>query len=136
MSSQRQIEANRRNAKLSTGPKTPEGKAKAARNHSVHGLRSGDTVLPGEDPREFAALLAAFQAEFQPANPLEHALVRRLASASWRLHRVLRAEAALLSSTAATWGGDVFDKLMRYEASAQNAFFKALHALNSRQVYP
>lgn len=143
MSSQRQIEANRRNAKLSTGPKTPEGKAKAARNHSLHGLRSRDIVIPGEDPREFAALLAALQAEFRPANPLDHALVRQLASAQWRLHRVLRAETALLSSaykdqpdTAAKWGTDAFDKLVRYEASAQNAFFKALHALHSRRVYP
>ena len=136
MASDRQITANRENARHSTGPKTPEGKAKAARNHSLHGLRSSDIVIPGEDPRESAALLAALQADVQPANPLEHALVRQLASAYWRVHRVLRAETALLSGAAANWGGDVFDKLIRYEASAQNAFFKALHALHNRQVHP
>jgi hypothetical protein len=38
MTSDRQIEANRRNAKLSTGPKTGQGKAASSRNALRHGL--------------------------------------------------------------------------------------------------
>jgi hypothetical protein len=49
MTSDRQTEANRRNALLSTGPKTPEGKAIAALNALKHGLLSRDALLPGED---------------------------------------------------------------------------------------
>jgi hypothetical protein len=38
MASERQIEANRKNAKRSTGPKTRLGKAKSRRNAFCHGL--------------------------------------------------------------------------------------------------
>lgn len=38
MASERQIEANRKNAKRSCGPKTPYGKAKSRRNALFHGL--------------------------------------------------------------------------------------------------
>jgi hypothetical protein len=55
MPSQRQIEANRRNALRSTGPRTPGGKYIAARNRTLHGFSSPEPVLPDEDPAEFAA---------------------------------------------------------------------------------
>ena len=38
MTSPRKIEANRRNARASTGPKTSDGKARSARNARRHGL--------------------------------------------------------------------------------------------------
>ncbi len=49
MTSQRRLEANRRNALKSTGPKTPEGKAAVRLNALKHGLLSRDILLPGED---------------------------------------------------------------------------------------
>ena len=48
MASKKQIEANKRNALKSSGPKTPEGKASARLNSTKHGLLSQE-VLPGED---------------------------------------------------------------------------------------
>ncbi|RZM94510.1 hypothetical protein CWO91_39270 [Bradyrhizobium genosp. SA-3] len=46
MASIRQIEANRRNAKRSTGPKTAGGKARSSQNALRHGLaRSGDPAV-------------------------------------------------------------------------------------------
>jgi hypothetical protein len=40
VASDRQIQANRRNARRSTGPKTPNGKMRIASNAVVHGMRS------------------------------------------------------------------------------------------------
>ncbi|HWE39874.1 MAG TPA: hypothetical protein VG406_25210 [Isosphaeraceae bacterium] len=48
-----QFAARQANAKNSTGPRTDEGKARAAKNALLHGLCSLAPVLPGEDPAEF-----------------------------------------------------------------------------------
>jgi hypothetical protein len=49
MTSEKQAEANRRNALKSTGPKTPEGKNAVRLNALKHGLLSQEILLPGED---------------------------------------------------------------------------------------
>ena len=49
MTSDKQAQANRRNALRSTGPKTPEGKAAVRHNATKHGLLSQEVLLPGED---------------------------------------------------------------------------------------
>ena len=66
--SQKQIAANRRNARLSTGPRTRAGKARSARNNTRHGLFSRSLFLTAgpdpENPADFLALRAAFYADF------------------------------------------------------------------------
>jgi hypothetical protein len=99
MSSQLKIEANRRNAQLSTGPKTPEGKAKVATNSCTHGLCSRNAILPEEDPADFYALLDGLIEEFQPATAREESHVRELASAEWRLRRIVRLETGIFITT-------------------------------------
>jgi hypothetical protein len=96
MASDNQITANRENARLSTGPKTPDGKAHSARNATRHGLLSREAVLPEEDPEEFRELLASLEDEFQPATPSEQLLVESMASAQWRLRRLTRIETGFL----------------------------------------
>jgi len=96
MSSQRQLQANRRNAQQSTGPQTPEGKAVCAANALTHGFSALSAVLPSESSKEFQTLLAKLQDEFQPETTLEQSLVRHLADADWRLRRVASFESALL----------------------------------------
>ena len=49
MTSDKQVRANRKNALQSTGPKTPEGKARVSKNALKHGLLSQDVLAPGED---------------------------------------------------------------------------------------
>jgi hypothetical protein len=49
MASDKQMRANRQNARKSTGPKTPEGKAVARLNALKHGLLSQQILLPNED---------------------------------------------------------------------------------------
>jgi hypothetical protein len=45
MISDKQFQANRRNAKNSTGPKTETGKSIASKNSITHGLRSVQPVI-------------------------------------------------------------------------------------------
>ena len=52
MPTQAQIRANRENAKKSTGPRTPEGKANSSKNALKHGLLAEDAVIPRRGPRQ------------------------------------------------------------------------------------
>lgn len=97
MTSQKQIESNRRNAQLSTGPRTEGGKANSRGNAMTHGLTAQKLLLPGEDPEEFAALRDAVFEETQPATVYEKRLVNRLVGLMWRLGRVEAYEAAIFS---------------------------------------
>jgi len=54
MTTKKQAAANKENAKNSTGPKTPEGKAVVAMNAISHGILSRRLFLGGENPVEFA----------------------------------------------------------------------------------
>jgi hypothetical protein len=92
MANERQINANRENARHSTGPKTPEGKAHSSANAIRHGLLARQIVLPIEDRAQYLELLAALEAEHQPVGPLETYLVHQMASAQWRLQRLTRIE--------------------------------------------
>ena len=57
MSTINQIRANQANAQNSTGPSTPEGKAKVSQNRRTHGLTGGHVILPTESTDDYAALL-------------------------------------------------------------------------------
>jgi hypothetical protein len=100
MTSPARIEANRRNAQKSTGPKTVEGKRRSCLNALDHGLRSEQVVLPTEDPSAFDAHLAAFVADWQPTTATRLHLVKRAAVATWRLDRCVRVETSRLSKRA------------------------------------
>jgi hypothetical protein len=95
MTSPIQVEANRRNARKSTGPRTPEGKARSRLNALTHGLTARTPILPGEDEPEYARRLAAWRNDLAPCNPYEEDLVRQAVSLSWRLDRIDRVLAAL-----------------------------------------
>ena len=92
MTNERQINANRENARHSTGPITPEGKARSSANAIRHGLLARQIVLPFEDRAQYLELLAALEAEHQPEGPLETYLVHQMASSQWRLQRLTRIE--------------------------------------------
>ncbi len=94
--SERKLLANRRNALLSTGPKTPEGKERVKWNALKHGLLSREIVNPvleGRDRRaEFDRMLERLTEELQPVGPLEGMMVEEIAACYWRLRRVVQYE--------------------------------------------
>jgi hypothetical protein len=96
MTSFRQIEANRRNACHSTGPRTEDGKRKSRRNALRHGL-TAETVIDGlEDRKDYYAFEAAVIADYDAKTAVERELVLRLASLLWRLRRIISIETDLL----------------------------------------
>ena len=95
MTSYRQIEANRRNALNSTGPKTDAGKQVSRRNAVRHGL-TAETVLSAlEDAEDYQAFEAAITADYDAQSAVERELVLRLASVLWRLRRATSMETGL-----------------------------------------
>jgi hypothetical protein len=91
-------EANRRNALISTGPKTPEGKAQSSRNALRHGLVSALAVVEGlEQAEEWQAHRDGIVAGLAPVGALEKTFAERVALCSWRLQRVARYETAMIA---------------------------------------
>jgi hypothetical protein len=93
MTTASQREANRLNAKSSTGPRTAKGKAGASRGALKHGLNLSITAAP-EMPAAIEALARMILGERDP----EHLyLAREIAEAQMDLNRVRRIRHALLS---------------------------------------
>ena len=94
MSSAAQLTANRANAHLSTGPKTPEGKHAIAGNALKHGLYSKSPIIPGESIDDYNALRDELLAEYQPQVTEDTLLCEQLIDSIWRSRRIERLETA------------------------------------------
>jgi hypothetical protein len=94
--SERRIQANRKNALRSTGPKTARGKQIVARNAVKHGFLAREVVITagdGEENREeFHALVERLWKDYEPVGVMEESLVQTIATCLWRKARVIRAE--------------------------------------------
>jgi hypothetical protein len=140
-------EASRKNGAKSRGPKTSEGKVRAARNALKHGMRAEKyVVLPDEDAAEFGGLEAALVEELAPVGALQTVLARRVAVAAWRLARADRIETELFDERRTTSGGlglalirdgngtRSFETLLRYRGAAMAEFWRALKTLKALQA--
>jgi hypothetical protein len=97
MTSWQQLQANRRNALKSTGPRTEEGKRISRRNALRHGL-TAETVIDGlEDGEDYRDFEAAIIADYDAESAVERELVLRLASLLWRLRRIIAIETDLFA---------------------------------------
>ncbi len=90
--SEKQIAANRQNSLRSTGPVSPEGKARASQNALAHGLLAKNLILPNEDRAQFEDFSHSLLLQLNPAGLLESYLAARVVSSAWRLYRMLRVE--------------------------------------------
>src|SRR5215218_4274383 len=95
MSTLRQIEANRRNARHSTGPITEEGKQRSRRNAVRHGLTSQTIIGALEDAEDYKAFEAAVITDYDAQSAVERELVLRLTSLLWRIRRATMMETGL-----------------------------------------
>ncbi len=94
--SERRIQANRRNALRSTGPRTARGKRTVARNAIKHGFLAREVVITAGDGaeslEEFHTLIGNLWECYEPEGVVEESLVQTIATCLWRKARVIRAE--------------------------------------------
>ena len=90
--SRTKLRANRRNARRSTGPRTPEGKARSSMNAVRHGVFCQAAVLDGEDAEAFAAIRRGYVEHYGPLTFPECQVVEEMATAAWKLTRLREAE--------------------------------------------
>ena len=95
MTTFRQIEANRRNARHSTGPVTQEGKQRSRCNAVRHGLTAETVISALEDAADYKAFESAVIADYDAQSAVERELVLRLASLLWRIRRASTMETGL-----------------------------------------
>src|SRR3974377_302529 len=95
MNSFRTIDANRRNAQLSTGPVTEEGKKQSRQNAVRHGLTAETVIDALEDAEDYTAFELAVTSDYDARTAVERELVLRLASLLWRLRRATAIESGL-----------------------------------------
>ena len=92
MISEKQLEANRRNAQRSTGPRTDEGKKVSALNARRHNLTGQVTAMTDADRIMHDAFSASIVENLGPEGAMETQLAQRIATDSWRLNRISAVE--------------------------------------------
>jgi hypothetical protein len=125
MATAAQIEANRRNAKRSTGPVTQNGKNRSKLNALVHGCRAEILVLPTEDPDLYEDRCLTWRLSLNPRNPAEEYLVNRMASLAWKGERIDRAQMAQLNKRVHHAGVDAADTELEQVISLGNQLLRA-----------
>jgi hypothetical protein len=130
--SQRRATANRENARRSTGPRTPIGKARAALNALKSGAYARTPILPGEEETELESFVADIIEDLAPATAMERELAERVAGLSWRRRRLHRAELELIAAEFGdaedrpkVFAGKEDRKLAEFEARLDGQMFLA-----------
>jgi len=114
MTTKKQLEANKQNALMSTGPVSPEGKALVSQNAVKHGIFAQDLIITSgdgkEDQQEYNELLDGLIVSLTPSGQMECLLVEKIAADYWRLRRVLRFETGSIRKQLDTAVNDYYNK--------------------------
>ena len=149
------MEANRKNARKSTGPKDT---SMTRLNAVQHGLLSKELVLKGEDKKALRELGKRLRMDLAPQGELEMILVDRIISSVWRLRRAIQVERDFIQHKYDDTKYDKYDdlvrpddevwslvvsgelgnsnawlNLIRYETTVERQVYKALHELQRLQ---
>ena len=133
-----QIAANRENAKLSTGPVTPEGKLAVSQNRRSHGLLGAFGMLPHERLSVFDDLVQSVHQEYNPQTDTERRLADSIVQHYWLMQRAIRLQEALLQSVAAdpvttaiSTDNQKLSLFLRYQTTHERAYYKAQRELQN-----
>lgn len=134
--SSRKIEANRRNAQRSTGPKTPEGKAKSSKNSITHGIfvKKFLNGAAAETITEIEAFAEAIREYYEPVGMLEDLLVQKIVIELARDHRVLGVEQEFDGDASPMLLVARLGLMARYTTSTSRALYRAIRELERVQA--
>ncbi len=155
--SPKKLDANRRNAQKSTGPKTEAGKNRSRQNAIKHGLLAVSVLaIRNERPDEFDHLLVSLRGEFRPVGFMEDLLVQKIAVSLCRqkraldyeltivpraftnetieLERKIDPDGAAVSDRLRRILGPELDRLLRYQTSIQRELVYSMQQLEERQM--
>jgi hypothetical protein len=132
MTSYRQINANRRNAFKSTGPKTEAGKQVSRCNAVRHGLTAETVIGALEDAEDYKGFEAAITADYDAQSAVERELVLRLASLLWRLRRATTIETGLFEIQADHLSN--FRKTRQISPASREIVYALFDARSDRQA--
>jgi len=162
MSSDKRIEASRRNGRLG-GVKTPEGKRRSSRNAEKFGIYSKQCPVAGTESQYlFDQFRNRFFMEYKPVTLARVELVESLVHYSWQIRRYRMTSTWLLDKQMVAQAeqneklyanldhgarvslavenllgdSDAFDKLLRYEARLERTRDRILRALERTQGDP
>jgi hypothetical protein len=88
MTTDAQINANRENAKLSTGPMSPDGRRKVAMNAVKHNFTGQTCLVHQHEVEDYKKHFESFRKEYRPVGPTEEFLVQSLADLAWSTQKV------------------------------------------------
>jgi hypothetical protein len=123
-------ESNKANGQRSTGPRTPEGKAKISANALKTGFFASVDRLNPQDSPSYLDAVEDLRMGLHPDGPVEEQLIRELAMFRARLLRLESAEYALLCADIETNTGDARELAAGYINNSE-----ALDRLQKAEVH-
>jgi len=131
MISEKQLEANRSNALLSTGAKTEEGRKRSSMNALRHGLTGQVTTMTDEDRAAHDTFSKALMEDLAPEGAMEIQLAQRVATDSWRLNRASAIEDNIFALGQLQNGGQACPDVPQIDAALTTAH---VFTLESKQL--
>ena len=132
--SDKQQEANRKNAQHSSGPKTPAGKEAIRFNALTYGLRTRASILPDENAADYSQLWDELEADWQPQTRTERCYLETMVTSQWLLKRVAESEQKIYVYVA--FGEEQFKRLAyvaKQRAQLERSFRTAIADMQQSQ---
>jgi hypothetical protein len=132
--SDKQHQANCKNAQHSTGPVTPEGKAAVRLNALIYGLRARTLIIPGENKEEYQQHYGTLVTELQPIDEVERMQVQQMAIAHWLLARIAYGESQVYQEDVPVERQlSLLRQVGTERTRLERSFYTALHELQRLQ---
>lgn len=136
--SSRKLEANKKNAQKSTGPRTEDGKAKSASNSYVHGFFAKHLFPTAEqaakDKSDYLAVAEGVRNDYQPVGYWENFWVEKISTEALRLARLLGYEQTVMMSWSNPFWEHSADRVLRFQSTANRRLTEAIEQLERLQA--